>query len=244
MSNVGSALSGAGSLLGGVGNIIGAVQKPDSPEVVKPNPFKKPLSTGSYWFGGGQLRSSTGDVLGQERSLRERLGGLAQSVAPGFSAQRQALAGMFGAGRQQALGTLRSNLAQRGLLGASFANDQMAQLDAEFRMQEAMAVSQTYQQEFSATLQTIQAETLLKEQQAAREIAELGIATDFLADVNQITSKQSKALAELAGEQALRAAGLDPDSMDLPPSEPTQTATSAPNTSMMGRDSDRLFWRR
>jgi hypothetical protein len=208
MSNVGSALSGAGSLLGGVGNIIGAVQKPDSPEVVKPNPFKKPLSTGSYWFGGGQLRSSTGDVLGQERSLRERLGGLAQTVAPGF------------------------------------ANDQMAQLDAEFRMQEAMAVSQTYQQEFSATLQTIQAETLLKEQQAAREIAELGIATDFLAEVNQVTSKQSKALAELAGEQALRAAGLDPDSLDLPPSEPTQTATSAPNTSMMGRDSDRLFWRR
>jgi hypothetical protein len=82
---------------------------------------KSPLSTGSYYFGGGQLRTTTGDVLSQERALRGRLGDLAKTVAPGMSQQRQALSGLFGAGRQQVMGTLRANLQQRGLLGAALA---------------------------------------------------------------------------------------------------------------------------
>jgi hypothetical protein len=214
-------ITAAGSFLGGVGNVAGALRKPDKQEVVRPDPFKGALSTGSYWMGGGQLRTTTGDVIAQERDLRGRLGALAQTVKPGFSQARQALSSMFGAGRQQAVGTLRANLSQRGLLGASFANDQIAQLESEFKLKEALAISETYQMEFDKTLATLQAEGMLKEQQAARELAELGIATDFLRDVNQITSKQSTALAELAGDQALRAAGMDPDSLDLPPPPPT-----------------------
>jgi hypothetical protein len=214
-------ITAAGSLLTGVGNVAGSLRKPPKQQdPVRPDPFKGALSTGSYWMGGGQLRTTTGDVIAQERDLRGRLGALAQTVKPGFSQARQALSSMFGAGRQQAVGTLRANLSQRGLLGASFANDQIAQLESEFKLKEALAISETYQMEFDKTLATLTAEGQLKEQQAARELAELGIATDFLRDVNQITSKQSTALAELAGDQALRAAGMDPDSLDLPPPAP------------------------
>jgi hypothetical protein len=214
-------ITAAGSLLTGVGNVAGSLRKPPKQQdPVRPDPFKGALSTGSYWMGGGQLRTTTGDVIAQERDLRGRLGALAQTVKPGFSQARQALSAMFGAGRQQAVGTLRANLSQRGLLGASFANDQIAQLESEFKLKEALAISETYQMEFDKTLATLTAEGQLKEQQAARELAELGIATDFLRDVNQITSKQSTALAELAGDQALRAAGMDPDSLDLPPPAP------------------------
>ena len=220
---------GIGNALIGTGTVMGAMQgyQGGSTGGLKPKPFLGPISTPGYFLGGGQLRLTSPDILNQERSLQQRLQGLAATVAPGMSQQRAALGQMFGAAKQQALGTLRSNLAQRGLLGWSFGQDQMRQLESQYNLDQANAMRETYNNEFTATFQTLQAEAGLKQEQAQRQIAELQIAGNYLSTVKQLDSTVTRGLAEMAAEQAVIAAGGDPSQV---PSTFNNYADLTPNS--------------
>lgn len=242
---VGSGASFAG-ILGGIGSIglaggsiLGALQNNQKvPTDTTHQPFLGLQSTPNYFFGGGQLRrTNQGDTLAQETALRSRLSALQASVAPGFGASRLAISHLFEAQRQQAVGDLRTNLSRRGLLGASFAQDQVSQLESDFAMKEAAAMAEQYQQEFTATYQTLQAENQLNQQEVTRQLTELGLSTEFLKYANQTYQYQTNQLASLSAQQVLDQAGVSGSwpgitgaKIPLPPGTSTVSSTTQPTS--------------
>lgn len=190
--------------------------KPGKEKDLRP-PFRGRVVTPAYSLGGGQLARLNTGVLDQERSLQTTLGGLRQQVAPGFGQLTTALGQQFAAQRGQAVGNLRASLAQRGVLGSSFAENQIQQAESEFSMQEATAKAQAFQQEFAATLDTINMEAALVKQQLSRELSELGLAADFLSGVDQIVDSNAKDLQKIAQRKAYEALYQELTGQHAPP---------------------------
>jgi hypothetical protein len=86
--------------------------------------------------------------LAQEGGLASgRFGDLLDRVAPGFSQMRSAREGAitstFGRERSQAIGSLRQNLARRGVLGSSFADSSIGMAQSAFADAEARALAES-----------------------------------------------------------------------------------------------------
>ena len=184
------------NLVGGVSSLFGGSSGSSGPK-----PFKKRILTPGYTFGGGQL-TRLGGAMDQERRLTEGLGTLRTQMSPGFGPLSQQVGPQFAAQRNQAVGNLRSNLAQRGILGASFADNQIANAEAEFSLQESLARAGSFQREYEATIGVIQQQIEMQKTTISRELSELGISTSFLSTINQEMDKQAKQLADLAGQRA------------------------------------------
>lgn len=186
-------------IAGGIASLFGS----GGDSAPKPNrPFAGRVMTPSYTLGGGQLTRLQSGSLDQTRALQGRLGTLRQQIAPGFGQLSQAIGQQFGNQRSQAVGNLRTNMAQRGVLGSSFADTALNQVESEFAQQEFAARAQAFQQEFNASLATIQSEMALNAQELGRELQELGLSLNYLSGVEQETDKQSKELAKIAAQKA------------------------------------------
>lgn len=186
---------GVADLVSAGGALYSAFQSPQK----TPNnsaPFKGLIDTGAYRFGGGLLRGTNDFSLG-EQGIRANLANLQQQVKPGFGALTEAGAAAIRQAGAQASGNLRAQLAQRGLQGASFAQDQLASVASEFSKQEHEFRTQAWQQELNATMSILDAQHQSLLSQATKDLSELSISTGFLDSVNQ------SLLSQKAIEQAL-----------------------------------------
>jgi hypothetical protein len=125
-----------------------------------PKGFSNPLGYGVS--GGGKVSESPGlaaNIGGLQSTFGQAagaFGALGQTVAPGFSQFRQAGLGDITSTFQAARSNLSDNLAQRRILGSSFANSAFSQSAADEAQTKANFEAQSYLQELSASQQLIQ----------------------------------------------------------------------------------------
>lgn len=157
-------------------------------------------STNSYSVSPDANRMSA--VQGVQQTFNQQAGdiaGLRSQWTPGASALRSSLMTALQNNRTQSLGNLRDNLAQRRVLGSSFAQNSLANADQTYQQQIQQIQAQTFLTELSAQQQ------LNQQQYAAARGAfqsgldemnlEAGLATD-------LTSKATTALTSAATTQA------------------------------------------
>ena len=189
-------LSGVGDIIGAVGGLFG--KKPETPPApgFYSRPFRKPISTGAFTFGGGKLARTGTEVPEAEKRLQALTGSLREGLAPGFGKLSQSQRDIVRASGNKTAGDLRAQFAQRGIGGASFAADQLGAVERETMMQERMADAQAWAAETDAQFKAVEFEMASLKSQVERELAELGIATQFLAGVDQVIEKQTKVKAK------------------------------------------------
>ena len=125
--------------------------------------------------------------------------------APNASLFRTAALGRLTSQESQSIGNLRQQLAQRGLSGASFSNNVIGNIQAEFGQQRAQTEFQAAQQEFNMTSQIVAAKNDMVNQALQRNLAELGIASGQNINFQQISSANQIANAQIASAQAIAA---------------------------------------
>jgi hypothetical protein len=154
----------------------------------------------------GKLQSTFGQQASDLANLRG-------TVAPGFSLFRQAgLADIAGQG-QQNISNLRDSLAQRRVLGSSFANSSLSQAQADVEKQRTDFIAQSYLQELSASNQLIQEQYQAATQQFSVGINQMnfeaGIAAQLTQSANSTMASVATAQAQLDQQSAqANAAGL------------------------------------
>jgi hypothetical protein len=154
----------------------------------------------------GKLESTFGQQASDLAALRG-------TVAPGFSLFRQAgLADIAGQG-QQNISNLRDELAQRRVLGSSFANSQISQANADIEKQRTDFIAQSYLEELSASNQLIQEQYQASANQFQVGINQMnfeaGLAAQLTQSANQVSGNIAMAQAKLDQESAMaNAAGI------------------------------------
>lgn len=127
------------------------------------------------------------------------IAGLRSQFTPGFSNLRQSLMTDLGNQRTQALGNLRDNLAQRRVLGSSFAQNSLTNSDMAYQQGIQQISTQTFMQELGAQQQLIQQQYTAARGQFQTHLDEMnleaGIATN-------LTSQATQALTSAATTQA------------------------------------------
>lgn len=223
-------LIGAGAnLAGSIGSLFGSDggNKNNNPNVNRP--FEDPFSTPDYAMGGGTLvRSASNPYLANLAKINALYGNqlgalnafstgtlapLQASIQPGYGNLTQAMVQAAQNKGAQTYGNLRDQLAQRNILGASFAQNQLSGQQTQNLQDENLARGQAFQQEMQAQLglnqnqidvlnqQLANANAQAAQQQAdaKQRLAELGLSMDFLKSVKQTSDATSQAynLAQL-----------------------------------------------
>jgi hypothetical protein len=204
LGGIGGITSGIGNLVGAAGSIYGALQDPPNPYKNYPSkPFTGLISTPGYTFGGGQLLSSNNNqTIAGQQALRGQVAGLQSQVQPGYGKLTEAGVNAIRQQGAQASGNLRAQLAQRGLSGASFAQDQLASVANQYSQLENEFRTQAFQQELQASTALIDKTQTSLTNQASQELSALGIATGFLNSVPQAMQTQ-KSIDQALAQHAL-----------------------------------------
>lgn len=174
----------------------------------------------------GQVASTFGQAAGA-------FGALGQTVKPGFSLFRQAGLSDLQTQQQAAQSNLSENMAQRRVLGSSFASDAASRQDAEFAKQRDDFIAQSYLQELQASNQLTQEQFQASVQQFQTGLTEMNFEAGIAAD---LTGRASSAMAGIAQAQAQ----LDAQSAQGW-AKMVGGALTAPATSILGKGISSLF---
>ncbi len=134
-------------------------------------------------------------ILGDTDALRETL-------TPGFSDLREASTRAIGNARNKAIGNLRQTLTQRRVSGSSFGEQALASVERDFAEAEAESQAQSFLAELDANMKVLAFETAQVNDALNRELTELGIATGQTAQLAQLNTQSSQALAQLKAQEA------------------------------------------
>ena len=153
----------AGPLLGAAGGLFGSSSGASAPQInYTPTGFSGGGLTGSMSGGNFNVSptSARSNLVGGLSSTfgnqATALGQLRSTVTPGFSQFRQAGMNTLESGRQAAIGNLRQNLARRRVLGSSFAQSALGNVDAQYAQNEANFQADAYLKELAANNQLLQ----------------------------------------------------------------------------------------
>lgn len=150
----------------------------------------------------GQTPALSGAIGGLQQTFQNQasaLGGLANTVRPGFSQFRQAGLTDLANQNRANISNLRDNLAQRRVLGSSFANSSISQANADYAQNRANFIAQSYLQELQASQSLIQQQYQAATQAYTVGINQMNFETGLAA---QLTSQATSASANVAEAQA------------------------------------------
>lgn len=189
-----------------LGNIFGSGSS-SAPRIQATSPnFSSSGYTGAFTPGVGYSLSRTGplsDTIGSLQSTFSQaasaFGGLARKVAPGFSMFRKA--GLTDLANTNAanISNLSQNLAQRRVLGSSFANASISQANADYEKNRSDFIANSYLQEISASQQLIQQEFTAKANEFKVGIDQMNLEASLAA---QLTTNASSSMNQIATAQA------------------------------------------
>lgn len=170
-----------------------------------PTGFNSPGLSGSFSgnsYNLGQspaLSSAIGSLQQTFQGQAAALKNLAGTVAPGFSQFRQA--GLADLRNQQRanISNLRDNLAQRRVLGSSFANASISQANADYAQNRSNFIAQSYLQELGASQQLIQQQFTAQASGFKTGLDQLNLESGVAAD---LSGRATSALASVATAQA------------------------------------------
>jgi hypothetical protein len=154
----------------------------------------------------GSLQSTFGQQASDLAALRG-------TVAPGLSQFRQAGLSDIATQGQANVSNLRDQLAQRRVLGSSFANSQISQANADIEKQRTDFIAKSYLEELSASNQLIQEQYQASANQFQVGINQMnfeaGLAAQLTQSANQVSGNIAMAQAKLDQESAMaNAAGI------------------------------------
>jgi hypothetical protein len=151
-----------GAVGGALGGIFGGVNNP-APQIN----YTPPGFTGgglTTSFNGNNYSVSptadrtaaVGGVASTYGQQANDIAGLRSTVTPGFSQMRTTALADLDNQRTSALGNLRDNLAQRRILGSSFATDALSRADQDYQQQRQNTIATSFMNELQANQQLIQ----------------------------------------------------------------------------------------
>lgn len=136
----------------------------------------------------------------------EQLGGLVSQLDPATGKVTSSIRESFGARLRAATGNLRENLSRRRILGSSFANASLAQLEGEFARAEAEALAQAEFSGIQAQANLIGVQADLSAKEFATQLQNLNVETDaavrIATGVQSAVSQASQAGASAAAQSA------------------------------------------
>jgi len=132
----------------------------------------------------------------------EQLSQLQKTVVPGYSQLRQAALDQINTRATSAISSLRDNLAQRRVLGSSFASDALSRANAEFAQQAAQAQGQSYLAELQASRDLITQKASMISEALNRELTQLGISSQYGLQLSDIISRNASAQAQIEAQKA------------------------------------------
>lgn len=148
------------------------------------------------------LSSNVGNLQSTFQGAAGAFGTLAKSVAPGFSQFRKAGLAAITNTFRSANSNLRDTLAQRRVLGSSFANSQLSQQAADEAQAKSQFEAQATLQEIDASNQLIQEQYNAQAQSFSVAINQSNIESQLAADLtaknNQIGASIAEANAQLS----------------------------------------------
>lgn len=158
-------------------------------------------------FGGGGFNVSgsagrnaaVGGVANTFGQQAQDIAGLRQQFAPGQSQLLNTQLTQLQNNRTQALGDLRSNLAQRRVLGSSFAQNSLANADQTYQQQQQQVIAQSYMQDLQAQVQLQQQQYTAARGQFQTGLDEMNLEAGL---ASQLGSQASSAMASIAQTQA------------------------------------------
>ncbi len=228
LTSVASVFSPVSDIFGSIADFKEPTQTQEQPRF--PPPFRGPITTPAFSFGGGILSRTDTSASKELSALRERflqleggfgeltagnLGSIEEQIAAaesrlgGLGALAEAAQRAIGEREAIAVGTAREALARRGVLGSSFASDAISRIQAGFAQERVRATGEATQIELAERARLVGLRFGLTEQQAGvfglqlaavqqrvnllslqiqRELSELGLATSFLSQVDQLVN--------------------------------------------------------
>lgn len=195
---IGAAGSAAGGLLGGAGKSSPQINY--TPTGFDAGGLSAKFTGNGYEVGASADRNNTvGQISNTFGQQAGDIAGLRGQFAPGFSAMRAAQLSALNNNRSQALGDLRQNLAQRRVLGSSFAQNSIANADQAYQDQISQTMAQSYLQELQVNQSLIQQQYQASVSSFQTKLNEMNLEAGIASD---LTSKASSSMAQLANAQA------------------------------------------
>ena len=145
------------------------------------------------------LSSTIGNLQSTFGQAASAFGNLAQTVAPGFSQFRQAGLSQLANTQAGNISNLTQNLAQRRVLGSSFANASLSQANADYAQNQANFVAQSYLQELQASQQLIQQEFAAKTSEFKVGLDQMNLEASLAAS---LSTSASSSMNQIATAQA------------------------------------------
>lgn len=150
------------------------------------------------------LNSNIGGLQQTFSNQASAFGNLAKTVAPGFSQLRKAGLAQIGSTFRANRSNLQQNLAQRRILGSSFANSAFSENAANEAQAKSNFEAQSYLQELQSSMQLVQQQYQAQSQSYSTAInqsnIEAQIGAQLTAQNNQIGSQIAEANAQLTAQ--------------------------------------------
>lgn len=187
-----------------LGSIFGGSSAPQIGPASTPG-INTPGYVGSYAGGAynlgptSALSSTVGNLQSTFGQAASAFGNLASTVAPGFSQFRQAGLGQLATTQAQNISNLSQNLAQRRVLGSSFANASLSQANADYAQNQANFIAQSYLQELSASQQLIQQQYTAQAEQFSTGLNQMNLEASL---ASQLSTNASSSMNQIATAQA------------------------------------------
>lgn len=124
------------------------------------------------------------------------------TLTPGFSQLRDARLQQVENARSRGIGNLRDSLSRRRVLGSSFGGDAQIRAEAEFAQAASQQEAQSFLEELEANTQLINLESEQLFNALNRELAEIGLATNFATQTSDLVSRNAQFERSLAAEEA------------------------------------------
>ena len=192
-------------ILKGIGKLVGGIFGGGSVKQPKFDFFPN-ITTPAF-----RLKTAPGGAVNLTRladtqrfpNILSNLADLRGEVRPGFGRFTEAAVDAIRRAKEDTLGNVRQQLQRRRVQGSSFANAQLAGIEAAFGRDEALVRGRALLQEIQQTFQIIDAEAEVKTRNFQFELAELGVATGAAESLLQVIGNQTlidKAIAAKAAE--------------------------------------------
>lgn len=139
----------------------------------------------------GGVASTFGQQAGAISDLRS-------TVTPGFSQARTTALADLDNQRTSALGNLRDNLAQRRILGSSFATDALSRADQDYQQQRQKTIADSFMSELQANQTLIQQQYTAARGQFQTGLDELNLEAGL---ASTLTGQATSVLANVATTQ-------------------------------------------
>lgn len=149
------------------------------------------------------LVSSIGSLYGQQGDI---LGGLRQTVAPGFNDLLKSRLDQINNAAASSVGDLRQNLSARRVLGSSFGQDTISRANAEFSSQRDQAIADNFLKSLAVNQQLTQQEFDARRGQFQTALDELNLEANaglsISGKANSILAQNAKTQADLDAKSA------------------------------------------